>query len=615
MRNNRHKQLAVALFFISAVVLLILCVYTGIKLNSISEYAYADLEERLLAIGKHASVIVSMQELDELRTPQDMDKLLYSELRERLVAFAEENNILWVYYMRENEDGLAQYIIDNDLSEDTVNLSSDPVNWEDASKAALEGTASVTELRHYSIGFENLLSAFAPVYDSFGNVAYVVGIDISDEQVLSVRETMRILMPMLAAGVIIVIICGLINMMLSNRLDTDRLAALEDALLASRAKSDFLSNMSHEIRTPMNAIIGMTSIAKSTDDAQRKEYCLGKIEEASTHLLGLINDILDMSKIEAGKLELAPSIFSFTEMLQKVIIITTLRADEKKQTLTLKVDRNIPDTLVGDDQRLTQVITNLLSNAIKFTPDGGSIDLMVELDSTDADECILRFCVKDTGIGISAEQQAVLFRSFEQAERGTSRKYGGTGLGLVISKRIVEMMDGEIWIESELDKGSSFFFTVRLQKGEHVELEDFIDDSESDPGSDNFEGVRILLAEDVEVNREIVIALLEHLALTIDCAENGVEAVRMFEENPGRYDLIFMDVQMPEMDGYEATRLIRAANQPEAQSIPIIAMTANVFKEDIERCLAAGMNDHIGKPLDYNEVIGQLHRYITQKKY
>ena len=393
---------------------------------------------------------------------------------------------------------------------------------------------------------------------------------------------------------------------------------------ATQAKSNFLANMSHEIRTPLNAIIGMTGIGKSAADTERKDYCFAKIGDASNHLLGIINDILDMSKIESGKFEISSTAFDFEKMLQRVITFASFRADEKNQKLTASADGDIPQNLIGDDQRLAQVITNLLGNAVKFTPDGGSIRVDAALEGEADGVCTLRISVSDTGIGISPEQQGRLFSSFQQAESSTARKFGGTGLGLAISKSIVEMMGGRIWVESELGKGATFSFTVQAGRGEQQGAIPDIGDVMSGVGAagrpraaeeqalsgNRFEGRRILLAEDIEINREIVLALLEPARLKIDCAENGAEAVRMFSAAPEGYDMIFMDVQMPEMDGYEATRRIRALEIPRAKEIPIIAMTANVFREDVDKCLAAGMNGHLGKPLDCDAVMNALEIYL-----
>jgi len=377
--------------------------------------------------------------------------------------------------------------------------------------------------------------------------------------------------------------------------------------------------MSHEMRTPMNAIIGMTAIGKKAENSEEKNYALYKIGDASSHLLGIINDVLDMAKIEANKLELSPVEYNFGKMLEKVVMLVNFRVDEKLQTLTVNVDSNIPRLIVGDDQRLAQIITNLLSNAVKFTPKGGIIHLEASLNGEAADGCELRIEVSDNGIGIAPEKQGKLFDAFEQAESGTSREFGGTGLGLAISKRIVELMDGKIWVESELKKGTKFIFTAKVLRSKKSEERENEYRDESDAGIDGevktgeFTGKRLLLAEDIEVNREILISLLGDTGLCIDCAKNGKEALDMIEAAPDKYDVVFMDVQMPTMDGFEATRFIRALPALKDSKLPIIAMTANVFKEDIEECLAAGMDDHLGKPIDMGMVIEKLRKFLKMQ--
>jgi signal transduction histidine kinase/CheY-like chemotaxis protein len=389
---------------------------------------------------------------------------------------------------------------------------------------------------------------------------------------------------------------------------TEILEAKERIEQASRAKSNFLANMSHEIRTPLNAIIGMTTIAKSTDEIERKDYCFDKIEGASYHLLGIINDILDMSKIEEDKFELSCTDFEFGAMVQRVVDIFEFRLAEKKQRFILNLAPDIPPRIITDEQRLIQVIINLISNAIKFTPEGGSVTLDIrKLEDSEAGFCVLKIRVSDTGIGISKEQQAKLFQSFVQVDSGIDRKFGGAGLGLAISKKIVEMMQGTIRIESETGKGASFIFTVRAEIPEAQ-----ADETAEETAGDDFSGKRILLAEDVEINREIVITVLEPLGISVTEAENGRQAFETFAANPEGFDLIFMDIHMPGTDGYEATRLIRGLDHPRAKTIPIIAMTANVFREDVERCREAGMNAHMGKPLDFDEVMAILRKFLPK---
>ena len=400
--------------------------------------------------------------------------------------------------------------------------------------------------------------------------------------------------------------------------------ARELAEQSSRAKSDFLSRMSHEMRTPMNAIIGMTTIGSASDDPQRKDYCLEKISEASRHLLGVINDILDMSKIEADKFELSYNRSHFRNMIERLTESVMFRATEHGQRLSVTIDPDIPEAVDTDEQRLAQVISNLLSNAVKFTQDGGDISLTAGKIPWDNEihSWGIRITVTDNGIGISEEHQERLFVPFEQAEGGFSRKFGGTGLGLAVSRRIIEMMGGNIRVESEIGKGSSFAFEIPVAMAETEASGQprpafpekggpEPNEQDADASKDNiFSGRRVLLAEDVEINREIAAALLEHTGVLIDPANDGVEAFEKFAAAPGSYDLILMDIHMPGMDGYEATRRIRGSGLPGADVIPIIAMTANVFREDIERCLACGMNSHLGKPIDPNEVIERLKEYL-----
>jgi CheY-like chemotaxis protein len=377
--------------------------------------------------------------------------------------------------------------------------------------------------------------------------------------------------------------------------------------------------MSHEMRTHMNAIIGMTEIARNTTDISRKDYALRKVDEASKHLLGIINDVLDMSKIEANKFELSHVEFDLRELMQKASSFVRFSMELKKQKFTMNVGKEIPSYFYGDDQRLTQVITNLLSNAVKFTPEEGEITLSSSLVHEDENKlCTLRFVVTDSGIGIPPEQQKKIFLMFEQAESGTTRKFGGTGLGLSISRHIVEIMNGEIHVESRLGKGSSFIFTVKIPRIDKI-VEEHKDagsgTAHTNTQTNEFAGKKILLAEDVEINREIIISLLEGTGMIIEAAENGVEALEKYTAAPYSYDLIFMDMQMPEMDGIEATVKIRKYEKDQllAHTVPIIAMTANVFKEDIDNCMAAGMNDHIGKPIDIDRVLEIMRKYINRK--
>ena len=371
---------------------------------------------------------------------------------------------------------------------------------------------------------------------------------------------------------------------------------------SSRAKSEFLSRMSHEMRTPMNAVIGMMSLARKTDDPEKKEDYLSRAGDASQNLLKLIDEVLDISDIEERKLTLEMSEIHFVTLIKELMGDKSLFPKEQNQTFKTEIDPSIPDIIICDEKRLAQVIGNLLSNAVKFTGDDGLIQLNAVALNLENDALTVQIEVIDNGIGISKDQQRLLFAAFEQVDGGISRRYGGAGLGLYISKSVAEMMGGGISVESEPGKGSKFVFTFTAK----------VKAPEAMPGEMvSFQGKTALLVEDVEINREIVMAMLEETHLNIVCAENGVEAVEMFSSEPGKYDIIFMDINMPEMDGVEATRRIRSTDTPEGAKIPIFAMTANVHPDEVKSYLEAGMNAHIGKPLDFDKFLDMICHYLS----
>jgi len=387
-----------------------------------------------------------------------------------------------------------------------------------------------------------------------------------------------------------------------NQINLTRLIIEKEiAEKTSRQRSEFLSRMSHEMRTPMNAIMGMTSLAKNTANTEKRDDMLDKIKSASGQLLKLIDDVLDMSDIEDNKLRLSCSDFSFAVMIRDILNKANPDVKKKQQSLTTDIDASIPDTLVADEKRLGQIILNLLSNAIKFTPEQGSIQINAFIREVAEETLMMQIEVIDNGIGMSEEQQKKLFIHFEQTDGGRDRKYGGVGLGLSLSHHIVRLMGGEIWVESEPGKGSKFTFTIKTQ----LKTPEIKDDSLI-----SLAGKTALLVEDVEINREIVMAMLEESGLKIVCAENGSEAVDMFSSAPDQYDIILMDINMPVMDGVEATRRIRALDTPEGAQVPIIAMTANVLMSEVEKYLVGGMTDHIGKPVDFDKLLSKLHNYL-----
>ena len=383
--------------------------------------------------------------------------------------------------------------------------------------------------------------------------------------------------------------------------------ARQAAEAASRSKSTFLANMSHEIRTPLNAVLGMVHLLRRDNPTPIQVDRLDKIDSASQHLLAVINDILDISKIEAGKLQLDNTKVDINNILKRVVSVLGERAREKGLEMRTESD-DFTRTLIGDPTRITQCLINYTANAIKFTQQG-SVTIRVRRISGGTGETLLRFEVEDTGIGIAEESIPRLFAIFAQADTSTTRKFGGTGLGLAITRRLAELMGGEVGVTSQKGSGTCFWFTARLKPG----------DEDMDALTSTYAGLplqavqktlagrHLLVVEDEPINREIAQELLKDFGTTADTAENGRQALDLLKV--GNYDLILMDMQMPEMDGLEATRRIRA--QPQYTLLPIVAMTANAFAEDRERCMAAGMNDFIVKPVDPDELKLILLRYLS----
>lgn len=398
-------------------------------------------------------------------------------------------------------------------------------------------------------------------------------------------------------------------------------SALLDALAlaeqANNAKTEFLSRMSHDIRTPMNVIIGMSAIARSNiGDSSKIEECLDKIGISADFLLSLINDILDMSKIESGKMTLNNQPFNIREFIKEIVSMCQIQTEQKNQTLNVNISEKLDRTYIGDSLCLNQIIMNLVGNAIKYTQNGGEISIDVNLMNKGSDNSIVEFIIEDNGIGMSKEFLKHLYEPFEQEKKYGGRVFEGSGLGLSITRNLVHLMGGKISVKSKLGVGTRFTvripFYISKDSADGGNISKILPDNSGSFEQKNLSGRNILLVEDNEINMDIAKTLLEMNGLNVDMAYNGVYAVEKFVSSDiNYYDAVLMDIRMPEMDGLEATRRIRSLKRKDAQTIPIIAMTANAFSDDIIKTAEAGMNSHLSKPVDVKQLLSELKRYIN----
>lgn len=451
--------------------------------------------------------------------------------------------------------------------------------------------ANTTSKKVFGVGFKRIVGSeeryyrieFAQVQLPNGKTGIVAGFKDVDEDVRKDQEIQQVLRD-----------------------------AIDSANASSKAKSDFLSSMSHDIRTPMNGIIGMTAIATAhLDDRERVEDCLKKISEASSHLLSLINEVLDMNKIESGKVELNEENFNLSELVDTLLAMTKAQLESHHHTLKLDVADVVHENVIGDSHRIQQVFVNLMSNAIKYTPDGGTISLTVAERPTNAHGvACYEFVFEDNGIGMTEEFQKHLFEPFTRANDKKTAAIQGTGLGMTITQSLVRMMGGDIQVKSRPGEGSRFAVTIYLKFLDVQNAEAHKEDPLKNLEDLKFEGKRILLVEDHPVNAEIAKNVLQMTGLEIEWVMDGAAAVeRMADSSEGEFDLVFMDIQMPNMDGYQATAAIRAMTTY-ARRIPIVAMTANAFADDIRKAKEVGMNDHISKPIDFKELAKILQKWI-----
>ncbi len=707
-------------------------------------------------VYRYAEEIIDENSFKELNTIEDEKKDIYIDTYKQMNQIRRIANIRYLYTAKKSAEGELIYVIDGlDRDAEDIRHVGMPIEEEiiPSLEKCLNGeTVMGNQILNTEWGV--VYVTYFPVHDRAGSVVGAIGMEFECEDLFNASQRVQFLTVII--GITLASLFSVIAILFLKKIvrsteeefykkDQLLISAKEEAQASSKAKSEFLSRMSHEIRTPMNAIIGMTQIARKSDDISKIQYCLEKVDNTSKQLLDIINDVLDMSKIEADKFEISSNEFSFEKMISRILNVIQVKTDEKYQTFNYACKKTFTRNMISDDLRLSQVLINLLSNAAKFTPEQGTISLTVTETTIDADNSVIHFLVKDNGIGMSDEDKLHLFKTFEQADGGIARKYGGTGLGLAISQKIVNLMGGKISVVSNPNEGSCFSFDIHVRWGKQcieptknaIENTDLlilvVDDNKDDlvyftnvlsdfslhcdlasSGSTaiemaalafeankpydiifldlntpdingietakklqqimgdectivkisamdttdyydelavlgltkmlvkpvyppalldtivtcvprsrvkkeisaeatcNWQGKHLLLVEDIDINREIVISILEITGIEIDCACDGIEALEKLQSNSEKYSLILMDVQMPKMDGLTATREIRAMSQRYASEVPIVAMTANAFKEDIQTCINAGMNGHIAKPINVEELVSTIATYLNR---
>jgi len=585
------KRPVLILFFISFLTLFIVSIVANYFINSSVRAMEHNIEHRMISVAEYLASTVSIEELDKYQKKEDMELQSYKDLRKKLLEFSEKAGVLWVYFMRPLPNSTQiQYIVDNDFDEKTrVGLDTPPFDPHNTPWMLLvleKGQSNYAGLGHYTSGWEGLLNGFAPVFDSEGNVKAIAGVDIRDEDIVLARRMIFILTTVQIISVVLVFMSGLLGLIEANK--------------ASKAKTKFLAKMSHEIRTPMNAIIGMAELAlRENMPSTVKEYIL-TVKQAGSNLLSIINDILDFSKIESGKLEVVPSNYLFSSLINDVVSIIKMRIRDSGLRFDINIDNNIPNSLFGDETRIRQVLLNVLNNAVKYTKKG-FISLSASGEIKEG-TVLLTIKIADSGIGIKPEYLKKLFDEFVQVDKG----FEGTGLGLAITKNLLTAMGGDISVQSEYGKGSTF--TVKLPQ--KISSDELFDSIKNDNLTIKFNApnAKVLVVDDIDANLKVVKGLMQPYKMQVDLCTSGAEAIEMIKANS--YDIVFMDHMMPEMDGVEATKLIRETHT----NLPIIALTANAVSGVREMFLANGFNDFLSKPIDIIKLNSILEKWLPKEK-
>ena len=592
------------------------------------------IQQRMLDIANCASASVDGDFLGSMRQ-EDVGSDEYNDLYKKLAVFRDNVELEYIYSIREDN---GQYIFTMDLDQITPAAYGDPVEYTDALASAGGGTAAVDEVP-YTDQWGEFYSAYSPVFDSAGNVAGIIAVDFSaewfDGQILSqMHSTIYDYIIIFLISLLVAAVLAIITVRPFMKQQGELLEEKVRAESANIAKSDFLANMSHEIRTPINTMLGMNEMVlresrrmrsepsadlKAANESMKKILVYASdIENAGHNLLAIINDILDFSKIEAGRVDLVEGPYRLSSLLNDISNMMLVKANDKKLDLIMDIDRNLPDELVGDEVRVREILTNLMNNAVKYT-DKGSVTLSLSGEKQDDGSILLKAEIKDTGIGIRQEDIDKLFNRFERLEMERNSTVEGTGLGLVITQRLLDMMGGTITVKSDYGKGSVFSVTIPQKVVSDAPLGDFQKRFETnalqkEEYRESFRApdAHVLIVDDTLVNLTVVTHLLKATKMKMDTATGGADAVRMAAEQ--HYDVILMDQRMPGMDGTQALHNIRKTEGGASSDTPIICLTADAVVGARERYLAEGFSDYITKPVDSHALEKMLVKHLPPAK-
>ncbi|MDR1446745.1 MAG: response regulator [Treponema sp.] len=626
----RHNMVS-SLFFISTLLVLLVAIVVTVYMNRTVRMVEISTQNHLRASAVAASSLLDAEELDRFHAAEDMEKPEWEIARAKLAKFAEQYQVLYVYYWRDYGDGRIQYIIDNDTDPETmatpdmfypIDDPEDPVTSA-AVPYILAGNIYTSDLGIYTKSWDGLISGTAPVFNEDGTVYCAAGVDLSDETIIIQRRNMTILRTVLICALTLSLFAGGAGMWFYDQ-------KARQSENANKAKSQFLSAMSHEIRTPMNAVIGISELVLRENISPRVQGYIGQIKQAGTSLLAIINDILDFSKIESGKMEIHSAKYALPSILNDVVTIIGIRLHEKSLEFKVDIDSSLPCLLSGDEIRIRQILLNILNNAVKYTKEG-YIEFRVSGKITGKESINIKFEISDSGIGIKEEDLKKIFGDFVRFDTAKNRNIEGTGLGLAITYNLCRLMGGNVSVTSVYGKGSTFTVVLpqkildakpiggsggepwRLVPAEGAAYENNLP---KQIVSFTAPDARILIVDDVSINLLVAEGLLAPYKMQIVCCTGGAEAISLMEKN--HYDLVLMDHLMPEMNGIETTARIRALEAQAADGffsrIPVVALTADAIVGMKEMFLENGFDDYLSKPIEISAMHAIIKKWIPKEK-